>query len=319
MKRTLWISAIAVTVFAMSLNAFAQGPRGQGQGQGQGQQRPQGQVQGQVGPQGQMGGIATPQVLLRNAEVVKLLDITADQTTALNEALRPQRGGNTPGVTTGPAQLTPAERRAQTETQWTEIGKILKAEQLTKFKDIYFQANVPVANPNAPAGAPTPVMNLNVFLLGAVNLTADQKEKINKINDDLATANAATTRPAQGATQEERTAFTTAARERSTKANDAIKAVLTDAQKKKIDDLTAGAAKVRTDLNLNQRPAGGQQAPGQGGGQRGQGGGAASGFVPGQGAWQPGQDAPTGAQGGARGNRGTGGAGGGNFPRNAGN
>ena len=306
-KRILWISAVVVTVLALSLDAFAQGGGGNRGGN-------RGNAGGGPGANAAAPGVGFGGMqigtLLRNAEVVKLLNITEAQTTELGTALRPQ-GGQGGGANAGggaPAQRTPAERRAQQETQWASVAKVLNAEQMKKFKDIYFQANVPVANPNAPAGAPAPQMNLNVFVLGALDLTADQKEKINKILDDAAAA--APARPAQGASQEEMTAFRTAARERSTKTNDAVKAVLTDAQKKKMEELTAGAAKVRTDLNLNQGQ--GQRGQGQGGqgGGRGNAGGGAGGnttYTPGAQSWQPGQAAP--ATGGNR-------AGRGNFPRN---
>jgi hypothetical protein len=104
-----------------------------------------------------------------------------------------------------------------------------------------------------------------------LDLTADQKEKINKISDDAA-AEARAAMPGGGGgiqqmSQEERQAWTTASRNRTTKANDAIKAVLTDAQKKKMDELTAAAPAVREKLNLNQ--PGGQGGGRQGGGRQG--------------------------------------------------
>jgi hypothetical protein len=244
---------------------------------------------------GGFGGGANLAALLRNAEVVKLLNITEAQTAELGTALAPQRPAA--GTNAGQPQ-TAAERRVQTDAQWASVAKVLNAEQLKKFKDIYFQANVPVANPNAAAGAPAQVMSLNVYVLGAVDLTADQKTKINKILDDAAAATTAATRPAAGATQEERAAFMTAFTERNTKTNEAIKALLTDAQKKKIDELTAGAAKVRTDMNLGQQGGRGAGA--------GAGGAAPGGRQPGAGG--------AGAGAGGAGGRGAGGAGGG-FPR----
>jgi len=252
MKQILCISAVVLAALVFSLDVTAQGP-------GQGRQPGQGVQQGQFGN--------TLGTLLRNAEVVKLLNITEAQTTSLNEALRPQQR---PATGDAPQRPTPAETRARTEAQWESVGKILNADQLKKFKEIYFQASVPAPRPNAPADAPARQMNLNVFVLSALDLTAEQKEKINKINDDAATAAASVTRLGQDATQEERNAFMTAAQERTTKTNDAIKAVLTDAQKKKMDELTAGAAKVRTDLNLNQGRGQGN-APGAGGAGGGQG------------------------------------------------
>ena len=318
MKRFIWISAVAVTVFAMSLNAIAQG-QGGGQGRAAGAQGGAAGAQRQAGQQPQGftqggGGVGNVATLLRNAEVVKLLNITEAQTTALNEVFPVGRGTNagTNAPATPPGQQTAAQRRTQTETQWAGIAKVLNADQLKKFKEIYFQANVPVVNPNAAANAPVQVMNLNVFVLGALDLTTDQVTKINAITDAVV----APTPLPQGATPEERQAATAARLAAATKTSDSIKALLTDAQKKKMDELTAGAPKVRTDLNLNpQRGAGapgGANAPGgnaPGGGRGAQGGG----FTPGQGAQGfGGGGAGGGGRGAGGGGRGAGGAGAGN-------
>jgi len=309
MRNVLWIAAVAVTVFALSLDAIAQpgGQRGQGQGQGQ-----RGQGAAQQPGQGMMGAQQTPQTLLRNEEVGKLLTLTEAQTTALNELFAQGRGA---GVGQQGQQLTAAERVAQQRTrtaeQWAGIAKVLNAEQLKKFNDIYFQANVPVVRQNAPADAPVQIMNLNVYLLGAVDLTADQKEKIAKIANDRDDAGLAAGGfgGAQGGgqqlTQEERQARLVAARERNTKANDEILALLTAAQKAKIEELKAGAPALRTALGIGQRQPGAGAQPGAGERQpRGEGG---AGFQPGQGSWQPGQGAPA-AGGRTRPARGEGGA-----------
>ena len=312
MKHALWMAAIAVTVFALSLSAIAQpgggqgGQRGQGQGAGAGGQGQR--AQGAQQQFGQMGGQTTPQALLRNAQVVTQLGITAEQTTALN-ALFPQ-GGRGAGAAGGgaapqqpPAQLTPAERQARTAEQFAGIARILNAEQLKKFNDYYFQVNAPVVNPNAPAGAPTPVFNLNAYLLAAVDLTAAQKEAIAKIAADRDAANvpAGGQQPGGGGQQltaEERQSRAAATRERNTKANDEIMALLTDAQKTKIEELKAGASAVRTTLGIGLGA----------GGQRGQGAGGAGAGGPNADSWQPGQ----GGQGQGQ-QRGQGGA----FPRQA--
>ena len=312
MKRILWISAIAVTILALSLDAFAQpgqggqrqGGQGQGrqaggaaQGGGQGQGRQaggaaQGGAQGQGRQAGAFqagagqfgGGLGNLATFTRNTEVVKAVNITTEQATAL-AALFPQGQGQ---AQQQGQQLTPAERAAQQRTQtaerWAGIDKTLNAEQQKKFKELYFQVNVPILNPNAPAVAPVPTMNLNAYVLGAVDLTADQKEKITKIANDLADANQAAggfgVPGGQQMTQEERAAARTAATERTTKANDAILALLTDAQKKKMDELKAGAAAVQTTLRAGQPvPAG-----------RGPGGAAPAG--PNATSWQPGQATP---------------------------
>ena len=86
------------------------------------------------------------------------------------------------------------------------------------------------------------------------------------------------------------TAAMTAMAERTTKSNDAIKALLTDEQKKKMETLTAGAAELKTKLGIGQRQPGQQ-------GQRG-GGNAGGVYTPGAQSWQPGQgqNAPSPAQ-----------------------
>ena len=290
MKRIFWISAVAVTVFAIfSLDAIAQPGGGQGQGQRQ------------IGAFGQMGGATPPGQLLRNEEVVKMLTLTDAQTTALNETLRPQRdqgqaGGAAPGGQRVPGQggatmtaeeraVMVAQQRQRTTEQWAGINRVLNAEQQTKFKEIYFQANNGL---NA--------MQLDDWMLAVVDLTAEQKEQIAKLVADRA----ATARPMGGDGQqlsvEERTAQRTAFVNQVT-------AILTPEQKAKAERLTEGASALRTTLGI---PAAGQP------GQRGQGGTGGSGFIPGSGAWQPGQGAPTpagrgqgigagGRQGGARG------------------
>ena len=307
MKRILWVSAIAVTIFALGLDAVAQpgqGGQGRGQGQGQGARQTgqlQGPGQGQGRQQGQFAqggafGLGNLATFVRNTEVAKLVNISEMQATALNELF--PRGQGAGGGQQGGQQLTGAERVAQQRTQtaerWAGIARVLNAEQLKKFNELYFQANVPVANPNAPANAPAPIMNLNAYVLGAVELTADQKEKITKIANDLADANTAAGGFGGGGggqqlTPEERTARFAAARERNTKANDEILAVLTASQKAKVEELKAGAAAVQTTLRAGQPagPGGGQQRGGQGGG---------AGAGPGAGSWQPGQDTPAAGQ-----------------------
>ena len=144
---------------------------------------------------------------------------------------------------------TPAEIRARSDEQWASIGKVLNADQLAKFKEIYFQA----ANGfNA--------MQLDARLLGTVNLTDEQVKKINEIADKRSEENRAAMQGRQGGgagfSPEERTAM----RERNSKYADQIKAVLTDEQKKKAEDLTAGAETLREKLGL---PAPGQRQQGQ--------------------------------------------------------
>ena len=249
MKRILWISMVAVTIFAFSLDAIAQPGGGQG---------PQGQRQ--AGAMGQMGG-TTPAVLLRNAEVVKMLTLTEAQTTALNETLRPQRGSGQAGGGAGGMGPTSEEMRQRTTEQWAGIDRVLTAQQQEKFKEIYFQANNGLNS-----------MQLDDWMLAVVELTAEQKESIAKIVAERT----ATTRAmpqgggggGQGLSQEERQARQAETTARNTRFANQIKAVLTPEQTTKATQLTEGAAALRTTLGIppaGQRGQGGQGGQGAGG------------------------------------------------------
>jgi hypothetical protein len=254
-KRIFWIAAVTVTAFVLSLNASAQ-TGGARQG-------------GPAFAGGGFGGAASLAQLLRNEEVVKILGLTETQTTELATATRAGgrgqggqgQGQGGQGQAGGRQTLTPAELRTRSNEQWANIGKVLNAEQLTKFKEIYFQAANGLNS-----------MQLDARLLGAVNLTDDQVKKIDEIADKRTEENRAAMQGRQGGqgggagfTPEERTAMM----ERNGKYADQIKAVLTEEQKKKADDLTAGSAALREKLGL---PAPGQRGQGQRGqGQGGQG------------------------------------------------
>ena len=279
MKQFLWITAIAVTVFALSLDALAQPGRGQ-DGRGQGQQRERGQ---------QFGMVLGPQQLLRNAEVVKLLELSESQTSALMEAMRPAgRGqgeaGQNPAPGTPRTPATPAERTQRTAEIWNAINSVLTANQQAKFKEIYFQANNGLNNPL-----------LNDRSLAAMDLSAEQAAQIAKI---------ASERPIMGpvagsdVSDEDRAARRTANQER----NNQIKAVLTADQIAKAEKLTEGAAAMRETLGVGQQ----QRQPGAGARQRPGGTQGSAESAPSSGAWQPGQGAAP-REGGRRGN----------FPRNA--
>jgi len=217
-----------------------------------------------------------------------------------------------------------AQQRQRTTDMWTRINGVLNAEQQTKFKEIYFQANNGLNN----------VTTLDDWMLATLDLTATQKEAIVRIVDARAAANRAAMPaggvgggPGQAQTAEARAEATA----RNTRFADQIKAVLTPAQTTKATQLTTGAAALREAIGIR---APGQQggpgqgapgaAPGGGAGQRGQGAGGGAGgggFTPGSGTgnnFQPGQrgggqgGGPA-AGGGAGGGRqgGAGGAGGG--------
>jgi hypothetical protein len=305
MKRILWVSAAVVTIFALSLNAIAQ-PGGQG-GQRAGQGQGQGLGGGQAVP-GQMGVQTTPQALLTNADVRTKLTLTPAQVTALTEALRPQPGAAGGVRPTPGTQVTAEERAAQVAAQrqrttdlWTRINGVLNAEQQTKFKEIYFQANNGM---NAP--------QLDDWLLAVVDLTPAQKEAIAKLVTDRAAAAPQGGGGQGGLTAEERAAQRTAFVAQ-------VNAVLTAEQRAKATALTEGAAALRTELGIRApgQAGAGAGAAQPGGAATGRGTGAAGGgFVPGQGAWQPGQDAPArGTGAGARGGAASGAGGGAGFPR----
>jgi hypothetical protein len=272
MKRSiLWISAVVVAAFVMSLNAFAQAPAGGGQG---GLQRG--------------GAINSIQQLIRNTEFATMVEITPEQQTALIAALPQRQAGGGANAGGGAAARAPMTAEQQDE-MWTKIFAAVKPEQAAKIKDIFFQMNVPVARPNANANAPAQqVAALNVYVLAAMDLKDDQKTKIKAITAKLDEENTANPIPGGGGgggnnanmTQEQRdarTAAVTARNERTTKANDEIKALLTDVQKKKMADLTTAAPEVRAKLAPAPGAGGGRQPAGAGqpgAGGRGQGQGA---------------------------------------------
>ena len=250
-KRIIWIVAVVVTAFSLSLTAVAQqnqGGRGQGQGLFFG------------------SGSSSAVQLLANAEVVKMLELTEDQTKALANAA-PQRQREQGGQgqasggqnrTGGRAQTNPTNMRARTDETWANIGKILKADQLAKYQIIYFQAA------NGLKGT-----SLDARTLAVLGLTDEQVKKINEIADKRAEENGAARsrrQPADNAapTPEERAAAT----ERNRKYADQITAVLTEEQKKMGEELTAGAPALREKLGLQT-----QRQRGQGSGGRQSGGG----------------------------------------------
>ena len=270
-KRIFWISAVVVTAFALSFHAFAQ--------PGSGQRGPGGGQRGQGGPGGPggFGGGANIGMFLQNPEFTKMLELTTEQTSALQEIVQAQRpqGGQ------GNAPPTAEERRQRMDEMQAKVNAILKPEQQTKFKEIAFQAM---------GGLDSPF--LNDRLLEVVDLTAEQRDKIRKIDDERSTEtrNVMQRTDFRNASQEDRDKLRADGETRAKKYGDQIKAVLTAEQKAKAEKLTAGVAELREKLGL---PAPGQ--PGQRGGQ-GQGrqrqGGQSDDYTPGSQSWQPGQGAP---------------------------
>ena len=299
-KRIFWIFAAAVTALALSLNAVAQpgggGPRGQGgMGPGGGMGMMGGGMMGGFG--GGIGGV------VQNPEFAKMLELTPQQTTELQQVMR--EAGEAirtqmqtiprpePGDGDGPPSPEVMRQNMEKVRQIMEKGideaqakidQVLQPVQRTKLRETSFQLM---------GGLESPM--LNDRLLAAVDLTDAQKEQVRKLveerNAEIANAMMARDWRSGPPAPEERERLQTANEERNKKFADQIKAVLTPEQKAKAETLTAEAPALREKLGI---PAPGPRGP-QGSGQRQGGGGQAAPYVPGSGAWQPGQgssDAP---------------------------
>ena len=269
-KRMFLTSFAVLALLATATMVMAQPPGGGQRGQGgQGGQRGQGGqgagFQGGAGggfqpggPGGMMGG-GGAMGILANEEARTALGVTEDQMQKLrdaNQALfanmpRPQQG-----QAPDPAQM--AQMREQMQKIQAESRKnlesILSADQVTKLDVMVFQRSGGLNPPTPPAGAPGGAPGggpgagfmggnqINVETLRALNLTDDQKKKVEEAQAKMMEA----IRPPQGfdfrnATQEERQAQFERMREASQKANAdflaAVKGILTDAQKAKAEEL----------------------------------------------------------------------------------
>jgi len=342
MKRIFWVSATVLTIFALSLSAFAQ-PGGQGgqRGAGQGGQGGQGQGQGQRAAQGgqfgggaqpgaqfggaqmtQMGGQATtPQGLLGNAEVRTRLALTEAQITSLTALFPARAGGAAPGaVPGGPpaggppqtgvagrapggAPLTAAEQAERDAAARTQTTE--RWAGINRILNAEQQAKFKEIYFQANNGLNN-VTTLDDWMLAVLDLNPAQKEAIVKIVDARTAANRAAM-PAGGGQQAGGQTLTAEERQARTAETTARNTRFAD-QIKAV--LTAAQTTKATQLTTGAvalREAIGIRAPGAGG--PGQGG-------PGQGG--PGQGAPGGAAPGGPGQRGgqgggAGGAGGGGF------
>jgi len=273
-KCILWISAVFVTALALSLNAFAQ-PGGPGPGP----MRGGGTMMG--GP-----GIGT---FIQNPEFVKMLELTAEQKDALQKIVdeaRAQRSQQQQGGGTPPNF---EEMRQRMDEFQAKISNVLKPEQQTKLREIFFQLTNGLDAPR-----------LDIRMLEILVLTDEQKAKIRQILDERGTAlrTAMQGFDFRGASQEEREKFRANIEARSKTYSDQIKAVLTAEQKAKAEELIAGAAELREKLGIPPQPQPGQGRPqGQDRGPRqGQQGGGSE-YRPGTNSWRPGQDVPPGSGG----------------------
>ena len=280
MTKRMFLTGFAVLALLATASMVMAQPGGGG-GQGRGPGGP-----GGLGGPGFGGGNALG--VLMNEEARTALGITEEQVQKLREAgqalfanmPRPQQG-QAPDF----AQMREQMQKIQAESR-KNVESILSPDQVTRMDVMVFQSSGGLNPPARPAGGPGGPggfgMGINVEALRALNLTEDQKKKVQAAQDKMFEA----MRPQgnfdfQNATQEERQAFFTRMQEAGQKAREefygAVKGVLTDAQKTKAEELMKDVPQYL------QRPAGG---PGGPGGRRQ--GGDLNNFQPGQGA--PGQN-----------------------------
>lgn len=265
-KRILWIGVVAVTAFALSLNAIAQ-PPGSGAPPGMGT--------------GGMGGFGNP---FANPEFAKLLELTPEQVGSLEKSMQEagtefreeMRKAFESGVQPNPEEMQKRMEKFMDGIQ-ERTNKVLKPEQQVKAKEITFQLSGGLESPMI-GGA------FGTRMLDTLDLTADQKEKIRKITADRE-AEARTTREGfdfRNATPEDWEKVRAANEALNKKYAGQITAILTPEQKAKVEKLTAGIPALREKLGI--------PAPGQPGGRREQQRGREQ-YTPGDGSWRPGQGA----------------------------
>ena len=287
-KRTLWIVAVVITALALSLNTIAQPPGG-GRGPG-GPGGPGFGGPGFGGP-GFGGGMGPggPGAAFTNPEFAKLLGLTPEQTDTLQKELREagekfreeMQGAFQPGTPPNPEDM---QKRLDKFLDGIEerTSKVLKPEQQTKSREVMFQLSGGLESP--AMGSP-----IGIRLLNALDVTADQKEKIRKIIADREAENRTAMEGIdfRNMTPEEREKFRADTDVRNKKYTGQIIALLTPEQKAKGEKLTAETPALREKLGI---PAPGQ--PGQGRGGQGQGRREQQG--PGDQSWRPGQTPPPG-------------------------
>ncbi|MCL2117475.1 MAG: Spy/CpxP family protein refolding chaperone [Planctomycetaceae bacterium] len=281
MRKRMFLASFAVlALIATATMVMAQPGGGQGRPGGQGGQG------GPGGPGGPGGGMmmgGTAMGVLFNEEARTALGITQDQMEKLQEAgqalfanmPRPQQG-QAPDM----AQMREQMQKIQAEGR-KNLESILSADQVTKMDVMVFQSSGGLNPPAQTAGGPGSMGfgmggMVGVESLRALNLTEDQKKKVQEAQDKMMEA----MRPQggmpdfQNMTQEERQAFGARMQEAGQKARGefyaAVKGTLTDAQKAKAEELMKDVPQYL------QRPA-----PGQGGNRPG---GNLNNFRPGEGA-----------------------------------
>lgn len=296
MKRQILAMAFTAFVAALfTLGVYAQpGPGGPGAPQRPGGPQDAGMEIGMV---------------LRNSQIKEKLNLTSDQESKLRKVAeemrdsgrrgeradrgeRRERGGERGergerregGPPQPPSPEEMEKRRAEMEKRQNEtddkINAILDVEQQQKFKELRFQL---------AGGLDSPM--LNARMLEAVNITEDQKAKLQAINEErfkeFREGMERGPRPDMRGSEEDRRAFFEKMRERGEemrkKYSEKTLAVLTAEQKTKAEKLTEEGKAFRP--QRRERGEGGRDG---GRGERGREGGE---YRPGSDSWQPGQGA----------------------------
>ena len=289
-RRIFWTFAVLVTVFALSLNSFAQPPGG-GQGRGQGPGMGMGGMPGMGGPGGGMGGVGA---VFQNQEAfARELGLTPQQATELQgimresmetfrtqfqNAPRPEPGADPEAMRQFGETMRQRMESGMNEVQ-ARVDQVLRPEQRTKLRETSFQL---------AGGLDSPMLGtpMGERMLETLDLTDSQKEQVRKLVEER---NAAMRNfgEVNWRDQAERERFQADMAARGARFAEQVKAILTPEQRAKADRLTAEAPALRERLGV--------PAPGQPRGQQGQQGrqqAPGGGFVPGQGSWRPGQDVP---------------------------
>ena len=285
MTKRMFLTSFAVLALVATASMVLAQQGGQGRQAGQGRQGGQGPQAGQNFQGGLQAGI------LGIADARTALGVTDDQWQKYQDATRAIREANpAPARTGGGAPATPdpaaqAAARERTQKIAAETRKnlesILSKEQVEKYDAMVFQRTGGLNPPAPAAGGPGAGGGagfaggagnaITVDSLRALNLTDDQKKKVQEAIDKRAEATRALGPAAGGPnapqqTQEERTARREATQKISGEFFAAVKAALTDAQKAKAEELMKDVP----EFLRPQRPAGaGANAPGSGAGNRG--------------------------------------------------
>jgi len=296
MKRTHWILAVVVTVFALSLNAVAQPPGGgMGGGGGQG---PGGMGGGgfggavgqMLGGPGGLGAAFNPQ---SQEAFARELGLTADQVTQMQRTMQASGEAIRTRIQTAMSQRDPGagppnpqEMARLIETAADEIqanvDRVLTPAQRTKLRETAFQL---AGGLNSPMLASP----MGLRALDTLELTDAQKEQFRRLVEARQMPNF---EGIDRTTPEGRQQMQAAMEAANARFAEQIRAILTPEQRAKAEKLTTETPALRErmgipspeEMRARMQQQQQQQRPGQGP--------PGAGFVPGQGAWQPGQGAP---------------------------